>query len=158
MSKKSIRQKNPSRANRKRFGINVVKIAEFFSLLSATIAGLWQRLWLMARRVTGKAKEDAIGLPGPAYVLGSAPTSASDIAASYDKSEYPNIHTGPTSGVTPLDKSVWPIWTDAAGDTDSNNPLVASQTEVDGKTNRGTIDDYWVSYDGDTPDLDSNDE
>ena len=43
-------------------------------------------------------------------------------------------------------------YTDAAGDTYSNNPLVASKQGVDGRTTRGTIDDYWVSYESPAPD------
>jgi len=157
MSKKSKRQEKASRANRKRFGINMIKIAEFFSLLPARIAGLWQWLWRGVKQVNVKTKDEATDLSGPVYIFGCAPTSAGDIAASYDKVTYPNIYTGQISDVTPGDQSVGPIWTDEAGDTYANNPLVVSQAGMDGKISRDKIDDYWVSYDSNTPDPDNSD-
>ena len=158
MSKKSIRQKKPSRVIRKRYGLGIAKIADIFSLLSAAIVGLWKKLWHIAMGVTGKIKEDAIGLPGPAYVFGSAPTTASDIASLYDKAAYPNIYSSPTNHDMPLDNSLWPAWIDNTGDTYSNNPLIASYLGIDGRTAQGTIDDYWVNDDSPAPDPDSNDE
>ena len=90
---------------------------------------------------------------GPVYVLSCSATSAGDIAGIYDRLGYSNIYTGPTNGgVMPLDNSLWPTYTDVAGDTYSNNPLVASKQGVDGRTTRGTIDDYWVSYESPAPD------
>ena len=32
-----------------------------------------------------------------------------------------------------------------------NNPLVASKLGLDGRTTRGSIDDYWVQYFSDEP-------
>ncbi len=67
---------------------------------------------------------------------------------------YSDLYAGPTNGgVMPLlENSSWPTWTDVVGDTYSNNPLIASHLGVDGRTNRGTIDDYWVSYESTAPD------
>jgi hypothetical protein len=43
--------------------------------------------------------------------------------------------------------SSWPKWTDVAGTPQyPNNPLIASHNGIDGRSSRGTIDDYWVSY------------
>ncbi|MGE5376038.1 MAG: C39 family peptidase, partial [Bacteroidota bacterium] len=89
----------------------------------------------------------------PAYVAGCASTSAGDVAGFYDRGNYPNMYNGPTNGgVMPMDNSLWPTWTDVAGDTYSNNPLIASHMGVDGRTTRGTLDDYWVSYFSGLPD------
>jgi hypothetical protein len=46
----------------------------------------------------------------------------------------------------PLDSSPWPNWTDGQGDTYSQCPLTASRLGLDGRTTRGSIDDYWVAY------------
>ena len=85
----------------------------------------------------------------PAYnwVFGCSAVSGSMIAAFYDRNGYSDIYTGPTNGgVMPLDSSVWSTWTDGVGATYPNNPLVASHNGVDGRIIRGSIDDYWVSY------------
>jgi hypothetical protein len=45
----------------------------------------------------------------------------------------------------PISDTSWPTWSD--GDrTYVNNPLVASHNGVDGRTTRGSIDDYWIEY------------
>lgn len=57
------------------------------------------------------------------------------------------MYTGPTNGgVMPLDNSSWPIWTDVSGDSYPNCPLIASKNGIDGRTTRGSIDDYWYYY------------
>ena len=33
-----------------------------------------------------------------------------------------------------------------ASDTYPNNPLIASHNGLDGRSTRGSIDDYWISY------------
>ena len=74
------------------------------------------------------------------------------IAGYYDRSGWPNMYTGPTNGgVMPLDNSSWPTWSDGY-DTYPNCPLVASKNGVDGRTTRGSIDDYWVRYESTTAD------
>ena len=158
MSKNSIRQKKPSRATRNRYRMKVAIIADLLSLLTTAVAGLWQKLRQAARRASGKTKEDAIWLPGPVYVSGSSPIAASEIATIYDRSEYPDIYSSPTDNDMPVKNSLWPTWTDVVDNTHSNNPLIASDIEVDGRTTQGLIDDDWMSYNSDTPDPDSNDE
>jgi VCBS repeat-containing protein/YD repeat-containing protein len=84
----------------------------------------------------------------PAYdwVFGCSAVSGSMIAAYYDRNGYPNMYTGPTDGgVMPLNNSVWGSWSDGV-DTYPNNPLTASHNGVDGRSTRGSIDDYWVQY------------
>ena len=92
----------------------------------------------------------AASLPVPAYnwVFGCSAVSASMIGAYFDRNGLPNIYTGPgNGGVMPMDNStVWGTWTDGY-ETYPLNPLVASRNGLDGRSTRGSIDDYWVQYD-----------
>lgn len=98
------------------------------------------------------APDAALGvgvLTVPAYdwSFGCSATSGSMIAAFYDRNGYADIYTGQTGGgVMPLNSGVWPNWTDGVGDTYGQCPLTASHNGLDGRTIRGSIDDYWVSY------------
>ncbi|WP_224981937.1 choice-of-anchor D domain-containing protein [Geomonas agri] len=87
-------------------------------------------------------------VPAFRWVFGCSAVSGSMIAGYYDRTGYPNMYTGPTgSGVIPLAEDPgWGRWTDAIGDEYPNNPLIASHMGVDGRTTRGSIDDYWISY------------
>ena len=68
------------------------------------------------------------------------------IAGYYDRGAYPNMYTGPTNGgVMPATDTSWPTWFDGF-ETYPNNPLIASHINVDGRTTKGSIDDYWVQY------------
>jgi len=90
----------------------------------------------------------------PAYdwVFGCSAVSGSMIAAYYDRNGLSNMYTGPTDGgVMPLNNSVWGSWSDGV-DTYPNNPLTASHNGVDGRSTRGSIDDYWVQYGSTTSD------
>ncbi len=97
-------------------------------------------------------------LPVPAYnwVFGCSAVSASMIAAYWDRNGLPNMYTGPTNGgVMPMDNNAattgWATWSDGSS-TYPSNPLTASRLGVDGRTTRGSIDDYWVSYGGSASD------
>ena len=69
------------------------------------------------------------------------------IAAFYDRNGYKNIYTGPTnSGVMPSDGRVWGVFADSYEGRYYQNPLTASRKGLDGRTTRGSIDDYWVYY------------
>ena len=87
-------------------------------------------------------------VPAYKWVFGCSSVSGAMIAGYYDRNGFPNMYTGPTNGgVMPLDNSTtyWPTWSD--GDkTYPNLPLAASHQGVDGRTTRGSIDDYWVEY------------
>jgi IPT/TIG domain len=92
----------------------------------------------------------AVTLSVPAYnwVFGCSSVSASMIGAYFDRNGLPNIYTGPTNGgVMPDNNGVWPTWTDSVGKDYPGNPLAASRMGSDGRTIRGSIDDYWVAYD-----------
>jgi len=85
-------------------------------------------------------------LPVPAYdwSYGCSATSAAMIAAYYDRTSYPNMYTGPTSGgVMPMNNSTW-----GSGEC----PLSATHQGIDGRATKGHVDDYWISYDSAGPD------
>jgi hypothetical protein len=91
--------------------------------------------------------------PSYNWVFGCSAVSAAMIAGYYDRTGYPNIYTGQTNdGKMPLSDTAWPQWKDCAGVTYVSNPLVASQKGLDGRTSRGTIDNYWVSFNSTAPD------
>ena len=86
-------------------------------------------------------------VPAFSWVFGCSSVSGAMVAGYYDRNGYPNMYTGPTDGgVMPLTNSSWPIWSDGY-QTYPNLPLAASHNGVDGRTTRGSIDDYWVQYD-----------
>jgi hypothetical protein len=91
--------------------------------------------------------------PSYDWVFGCSAVSSAMVAAWYDRGSYPNLYTGPTNGgVMPLTDTGWSTCSDCIGDTYPNNPLIASHNGVDGRTTRGSIDDYWVSYGSTTTD------
>jgi len=88
-----------------------------------------------------------LGVPAFDWSFGCSATSGAMIAGYYDRTGFTDMYTGPTnSSVIPLDSSSWPDWTDGVGDTYGQCPLTASHNGLDGRTTRGSIDDYWVSY------------
>ena len=92
--------------------------------------------------------EAGFTLTVPAYdwVLGCSAVSSAMIAAYYDRNGYASIYTGPANGgVMPLNSSIWGHWSDGY-ESFPGNPLVASRNGLDGRTTRGTIDDYWFRY------------
>jgi hypothetical protein len=84
-------------------------------------------------------------------VFGCSAVSGAMIAAYYDNNGYPDMYTGPTNGgVMPLTDTSWPSWYSSVPDSHDpypNNPLIASHFGVDGRTTRGSIDDYWRTSD-----------
>ncbi len=85
--------------------------------------------------------------PSYDWVFGCSAVSGAMIAAYYDRGFYPNLYTGPTNGgVMPLTDTSWPTWSDGF-EIYPNNPLVASHYGVDGRSSKGSIDDYWIKYD-----------
>ncbi|MEA4959829.1 MAG: cadherin repeat domain-containing protein, partial [Anaerolineaceae bacterium] len=90
--------------------------------------------------------------PAYTWVFGCSAVSGAMIAAYYDRGSYPNMYSGPTNGgVMPLNNASWPTWSDGF-ETYPNNPLIASHINVDGRTTKGSIDDYWVTYGSSTQD------
>ena len=99
------------------------------------------------------AATNTLTVPAYRWVFGCSAVSGSMIAGYYDRNGYPNMYTGPTNGgVMPLTEPVaWGTWSDGS-DTYPNNPLIASHNGLDGRTTKGSIDDYWVSYGSSTSD------
>jgi hypothetical protein len=90
----------------------------------------------------------------PAYdwVFGCSAVSGAMIAAYYDRGAYPDIYTGPSNeGVMPISDTAWGNWSDGYVSY-PNNPLIASRNGVDGRTTRGSIEDYWVKAGSTAPD------
>ena len=88
------------------------------------------------------------------WVFGCSATSAAMIAGYYDRIGYPNMYTGPTNnGVMPLNNDdYWSTWIDSYGETRNRCPLSATQNGLDGRTQRGHVDDYWIGSDNPGPD------
>lgn len=84
--------------------------------------------------------------PSYSWVFGCSAVSGAMVAAWYDRGSYPNLYAGPTNGgVMPLTDTSWATWSDGS-DTYPNNPLIASHNGIDGRTIKGSIDDYWISF------------
>ena len=84
--------------------------------------------------------------PSFSWVFGCSAVSGAMIAGYYDRTTYPNMYTGPANGgVMPLTDTTWPTWSDG-DETYPNNPLIASHNGIDGRTIKGSIDDYWIQY------------
>ncbi len=105
-----------------------------------------------ARRAVSLPELDSVAgvktltVPAFNWVFGCSAVSGAMIASYQDRTNYPRIYTGPTNGgVMPLDNSSWPTWSDGYT-TYPNCPLIASHNGVDGRTTRGSIDDYWIRY------------
>jgi len=89
----------------------------------------------------------ALTVPAFSWSFGCSATSAAMIAGYYDRNGYSNMYAGPTNGgVMPLDNSSWPDWVDSAGAPRHQCPLSATHKGLDGRTTRGHVDDYWISY------------
>jgi hypothetical protein len=74
------------------------------------------------------------------------------MAGYYDIIGRTNIYAGPTNGgVMPLDNSSWPD-TVINDETRSQCPLSATAEGLDGRTTKGHVDDYWISYGSPGPD------
>jgi hypothetical protein len=77
-------------------------------------------------------------VPAFDWTYGCSATSAAMLFGYYDRVGYSNMYTGPANdGVCPLDNSVWGY---------GESPLSATHQDVDGRTTRGHVDDYWISY------------
>ena len=94
------------------------------------------------------------GVPAFNWSYGCSATAAAMLAGYYDQPGrgYSNIYTGPANGgVCPLNNEDW--WANidyaaacATAVTCGNCPLVATRNSLDGRTTRGSVDDYWQAY------------
>lgn len=85
-------------------------------------------------------------VPGYDWSFGCSATSAAMLAGYYDRTNYPDIYSGPANGgIAPLDNSIWGTIT-INGEVRSQCPISATRLGVDGRTGRGHVDDYWIAY------------
>lgn len=83
-------------------------------------------------------------VPAFSWSYGCAPTSAAMLFGYYDRTGYDNMYVGPANdGLCPLDNS---IWGEGIGGSMGGCPLSATHMGLDGRTTRGHVDNYWVSY------------
>ena len=93
-----------------------------------------------------------LSVPAYNWSFGCSATSASMIAAFYDRGSYPGMYTGPTNnGTMPMNNSTWEDVI-IAGETRHQCPLSATRNGLDGRTIRGHVDDYWIQYGATGPD------
>ena len=91
-------------------------------------------------------------VPAFDWSYGCSATSAAMLFGYYDRTGYANMYTGPTNGgVCPLDSSIWG-YTTYPSVTCQEVPLSATHQGVDGRTSRGSVDDYWIDYGNSGPD------
>jgi hypothetical protein len=94
-------------------------------------------------------------LPVPTYdwYMGCSATSGAMIAAFYDRLGYSDLYTGPTDyGRMPMDNGGWAEFTDIEPATYRVTPLTGTRNGWDGRTTRGSSDDYWIQYGSTAPD------
>ncbi len=86
------------------------------------------------------------GVPAYEWSFGCTATSATMIAAYYDRNGYDNIYTGPShGGVMPINDDWGP--SGFSGEAGSwLNPLAASRQGLDGLQTKGHVDDYWYTF------------
>ncbi len=91
-------------------------------------------------------------VPALEWCFGCSATSAAMMFGYYDRTGWPNMYTGPTSGgVFPLTNASWPHVT-INGEDRAQCPLSATRNGLDGRTIKGHVDDYWVRVDDPGPD------
>lgn len=91
-------------------------------------------------------------VPAFDWSFGCSATSAAMAAGYYDNNGYPDMYSGPSNyGFAPMDNSGWGKVV-INSETRSQCPLSATRNTVDGRTTRGHVDDYWISYGNSDPD------
>ena len=77
-------------------------------------------------------------VPSFSWVYGCSATSAGMMMGYYDRTAYGGMYSGPANGgLCPLNNSTW-------SSQGPECPFVASHLGIDGRANRGYVDDYWV--------------
>ena len=83
-------------------------------------------------------------VPAFNWSYGCSATSAAMLFGYYDRTNYNNMYTGPTNGgVCPQDNSIW-----GTGEC----PLSATHLNIDSRSIKGHVDDYWIAYNNPGPD------
>ena len=90
----------------------------------------------------------------PAYdwSFGCSATSGAMMAGYYDNNGYPGIYSGPANGgIAPMNNSIWGTAL-INGEVRSLCPLSATRLGLDGRTDRGHVDDFWIVSGSNDPD------
>ena len=91
-------------------------------------------------------------VPALTWCFGCSATSAAMMFGHYDNSGYSNMYAGPTNaGVFPMTNATWGTVV-INGETRALCPLSATRLGLDGRTNKGHVDDYWIRIDNPGPD------
>ena len=91
-------------------------------------------------------------VPAMTWCFGCSATSAAMMFGHYDNSDYSNMYAGPTNGgVFPMTNEVWGTVV-ISGETRALCPLSATRLNLDGRTSKGHVDDYWIKYGSSLPD------
>lgn len=134
------------------YQVETVTLADGTEMAVATISGPPEPPAGFTREVVDSPELDPnvtiiSNVPAFDWSFGCSATSAAMIAGYYDRNGYPNMYAGPTNGsIMTLDNSSWGYWTDSNGDSRAQCPLSATRNGVDGRSTRGSVDDYWVYY------------
>mgnify|MGYP002410368715 CR=1 FL=1 len=90
----------------------------------------------------------------PAYdwSFGCSATSGAMMAGYYDNHGYPGIYTGPANGgIAPMNNSIWGTAL-INGEVRSLCHLSATRQGLDGRPDRGHVDDFWIVSGSNNPD------
>lgn len=91
-------------------------------------------------------------VPAFSWSFGCSATAAAMAAGFYDNNGYDNVYTGPTNGgLMPMNNSSWGNVV-INGEIRAQCPLSATRLNLDGRTTRGHVDDYWTLYGSMDPD------
>jgi len=80
-------------------------------------------------------------VPTSSWTYGCTATSAGMLFGYYDRTDFPNMYTGPANG------GVCP-----PSDLGNQCSIIATQNGFDGRSTPGHVDDYWISYGNSGPD------
>ena len=91
-------------------------------------------------------------VPALTWCFGCSATSAAMMFGHYDNSGYSNMYAGPTNGgVFPMTNAIWGTVV-INTETRALCPLSATRLNLDGRTIRGHVDDYWIQFGNADPD------
>ena len=121
-------------------------------LIGVVIAGKKPKKFRMPTAYPTDGSVNLNNVPAFDWSFGCSATSAAMLAGYYDNMGLPDMYNGPTNnGVMPMDNSIWGTVI-INGSEESQCPLSATRRYLDGRTIRGHVDDYWVSYLSSQPD------
>lgn len=88
-------------------------------------------------------------VPTSTWTYGCMATAAGMVFAYYDRNGYPDMYTGPCNGgICPMTNVGQGIYDPIPGSCS----IIATQDGFDGRSIKGHVDDYWISYTSPGPD------